>query len=58
VAIYEDYAGKCHFTDESQSKLLEQFKNEEIRAVGRMLDQKMESLAPRLARLSGRVVDW
>jgi uncharacterized protein (DUF302 family) len=53
VSIYEDYAGKCHFTYDRPSKLLEQFKNVEIRVVGRMLDRKMESLADRLA-VSGK----
>jgi uncharacterized protein (DUF302 family) len=49
ASIYEDHVGKCHFTYERPSKLLEQFKSEEIRVVGRMLDQKMESLAVLLA---------
>ena len=49
ASIYEDNDGKCHFTYERPSKLLEQFKNEEIRVVARLLDRKMESLAERLA---------
>lgn len=50
VSVYEDYDSKCHLTYERPSTLLEQFQNEEVRAVARLLDQKMESLAARLAR--------
>ena len=46
--IYEDEQGACYFTYERPSTLLEQFNNDEIRAVARMLDQKMEQLAVRL----------
>jgi hypothetical protein len=48
ASVFEHYDGKCHFTYERPSGLLEQFQNEEIRAVARLLDQKMESLADRL----------
>jgi uncharacterized protein (DUF302 family) len=44
------YEGKRYFTYERPSGLLEHFKNEEIRVVGRMLDRKMESLSDHLAR--------
>ena len=44
--IYEDEQG-C-LTYERPSTLLEQFNNDEIRAVARMLDQRMEQLATRL----------
>jgi uncharacterized protein (DUF302 family) len=49
ASIYEDKEGKCHITYELPSSLLEQFRNEEIRVVARLLDGKMESLAGRLA---------
>lgn len=49
--IYEDEQGACYFTYERPSTLLEQFNNDEIRAVARMLDQKMEQLAVRLGRI-------
>jgi uncharacterized protein (DUF302 family) len=49
ASVYEDNEGKCHFTYELPSSLLEQFKNEEIRVIARILDGKMESLAGRLA---------
>src|SRR5215510_14183377 len=50
ASVYEDDRGKCHFTYERPSALLEQFNNEEIRMVARMLDQKMETLAERLVK--------
>jgi uncharacterized protein (DUF302 family) len=50
VSIYEDAQGTCHFTYDRPSALLEQFGNEEIRAVARILDQRMEILADRLSR--------
>jgi len=50
ASVFEDYEGKCHFTYDRPSGLLEQFKNEEIRVLGHILDRKMESLAHRLAR--------
>jgi len=50
ASVFEDYEGKCHFTYDRPSGLLEQFKNQEIRAVARMLDEKMEKLAGRLVR--------
>ena len=46
--IYEDEQGICFLTYERPSTLLEQFNNDEIRAVARMLDQRMEQLATRL----------
>ena len=46
--IYEDEKGTCHFTYEKPSTVLEQFSDDEIRAVARLLDQKMEQLATRL----------
>jgi len=49
ASIYEDYEGRSHFSYDRPSGLLEQFDNEEIRAVARILDQKMEVLADRLA---------
>ena len=42
----------CHFTYERPSTLLEHFSNDKIRAVARMLDQKMEQLARRLGGIS------
>jgi uncharacterized protein (DUF302 family) len=48
VLIYEDEEGTCHFTYERPSMVLEQFGDDEIRAVARLLDQKMEHLATRL----------
>ena len=48
--IYEDYQGTCHFTYERPSTVLEHFSNDAIRSVARVLDQKMELLAERLAR--------
>ncbi len=49
ASVYEDYGVRCHFTYEQPSALLEEFKNEEIRIVGRMLNRKMEIFAERLA---------
>jgi hypothetical protein len=40
ASIYEDYEGRSHFSYDRPSGLLEQFDNEEIRAVARILDQK------------------
>jgi len=50
ASVYEDRDGNCHFTYERPSTLLEQFQNEQVRVVARMLDQKMESLANHLSK--------
>ena len=50
ASIYEDYKGKSHFTYDRPSTVLEQFNNSEIRAVARMLDEKMASLADYLTQ--------
>jgi len=50
VAIYEDADGACHFTYDRPSALLEQFGNDEIRTIARVLDQRMERLADHLVR--------
>jgi uncharacterized protein (DUF302 family) len=50
IAIYEDSSGTAHFTYERPSRSLEQFQNEEIEAVGGILDKRMDSLT---AYLSG-----
>jgi uncharacterized protein (DUF302 family) len=50
AVIYGDHHGIRHFTYDRPSRLLEQFDNEEIRTVARVLDQRMEVLADRLAR--------
>ncbi|MGH9875807.1 MAG: DUF302 domain-containing protein, partial [Pyrinomonadaceae bacterium] len=49
-SIYEDYEGKSHFTYDRPSTVLEQFENSEIRAVAKMLDEKMASLAAYLTQ--------
>lgn len=49
VSIYEDYGGRAHFTYEKPSSSLGQFDDEEIRAVAKMLDEKMSELASYLA---------
>ncbi len=40
----------AHFTYDRLAGLLEQFDNEDVRAVAGILDQRMETLATRLAR--------
>jgi len=45
ASIYEDYEGRSHFTYDRPSTLLGQFENSEIRAVAKMLDEKLASLA-------------
>ena len=50
ASLYEDYQGRCHFTYERPSRVVEQFDNEGIRATARILDERMESLADRLAQ--------
>ena len=49
VSIYEDPDGiTTHFSYDLPSSLLEQFSNGEMRAVGRVLDDKMATLAARV----------
>jgi uncharacterized protein (DUF302 family) len=48
VSIYEDFQGRTHFTYEQPSSLLAQFDDGEIRAVGKILDEKLASLAQAL----------
>jgi uncharacterized protein (DUF302 family) len=48
VSLYEDYEGKAHFTYERPSRALEQFADEEIRAVAQTLDDKLSRLAAQL----------
>ncbi len=50
ASIYEDYKGVTHFTYDRPSTLLDQFENEEIRAVARILDKRMRSLADYLTQ--------
>jgi uncharacterized protein (DUF302 family) len=48
ATIYEDYSGITHFSYERPSTLLAQFDDEEISAVGQILDEKMSNLAAHL----------
>jgi uncharacterized protein (DUF302 family) len=49
ATVYEDYAGNTHFTYERPSTSLSQFDDAEIRAVARVLDEKMARLTAYLA---------
>jgi len=49
VSIYDDYNGTTHFTYDRPSTLLAQFDDEKIRAAAEMLDDKLKTLASRLA---------
>jgi uncharacterized protein (DUF302 family) len=49
VSIYEE-GGRTHFTYDQPSGLLNQFDDEEIRAVGRILDDKVSALADYVLR--------
>jgi uncharacterized protein (DUF302 family) len=48
ATIYEDYSGITHFSYERPSTSLAQFDDEEIRAVGQILDEKIADLAAHL----------
>ena len=50
TSIYEDDHGKSHFTYECPSGLFEQFRNQEIERLARVLDEKMQLLALRLTK--------
>jgi uncharacterized protein (DUF302 family) len=49
ASIYQDDQGISHFTYDRPSTLLAQFENTQIQVVGKMLDEKMASLADFLA---------
>ena len=49
ASIFEDYSGVTHFTYDRPSSLLQQFENDDVTAVARMLDDRMSRLAERLA---------
>lgn len=53
ASIYEDAKGTRHFTYDRPSTLLAQFEDSEIRAVAKMLDEKMAILADDLAKGEG-----
>lgn len=50
TSIYEDYEGKCHLTDDRSSTLLGKFEDVRIDAIGKILDDKIASLAVFLAQ--------
>jgi len=50
ASAYQDDWGKSHFTYDRPSSLLAQFENTQIQAVGKILDEKMASLADTLTR--------
>ena len=43
--VYEDYGGVSHFSYDRPSSLLQQFDNEEVMSVARILDDRMSKLA-------------
>jgi uncharacterized protein (DUF302 family) len=49
ASILEDHSGVTHFTYDRPSSLLQQFANDDVTAVARMLDDRMSRLAQRLA---------
>jgi hypothetical protein len=49
AAIYEDSQGRAHFTYDRPSALLGQFDDAQVRAVAKMLDEKMDALANAIA---------
>jgi len=49
ATIYEDYSGATHLTYERPTTSLAQFEDPEVRAVGQLLDEKMERLTAYLA---------
>jgi uncharacterized protein (DUF302 family) len=49
ATIYEDYEERCHFSYDRPSTLLAQFEDDQIRAVGEILDEKLADLAGYLA---------
>ena len=49
AVIYEDNPGATHFTYDQPSSLLGQFANDEIRAIAKILDDRMKNLADSLA---------
>ncbi len=49
ATVYEDHQARCHFSYDRPSTLLAQFKDERIRAVGEMLDERLADLAAYLA---------
>ncbi len=48
VSLYEDDQGRTHLTYEKPSTSLAQFKSEEVRAVAKILDERMSTLAQQL----------
>lgn len=50
VAVYVDANGKTHVAYDRPSSLLGQFKNEQVKMVAKMLDDKLEGLAGMAAK--------